>query len=122
MCLIVFACGAAAALGGCVTGSARIAPPPVQAQGQAWELVLPTPAAAEQFTRADPAMGRRDLALSAVPRRELTALEKPTTPVPTLSRQRFLHLPRTSDRFIFFERSSRGTGHPLHPRHGRFRP
>jgi len=89
-------------------------------QGSAWELVLPTPALAPEFTKPDPALARRDLALQALPAREPTALERPTGPVPTLSGDRHLHLPRTSGRFIYFEserpRRTRGSPHPRHHR------
>jgi hypothetical protein len=70
--------------------------------------VLSAPATLDQDPYSDPYYDRRDAAL-AVPQgsTRLQALAYPGEPAPDLLEQRWIHLRRTSDQFIYFDRYPR---------------
>lgn len=109
---------ALASLGAC----ANSRQPTPKAQGESWELVLPTQIVAD--VRAGlpidnlPEFARRDLALGVHTPRVPTALDKWEPPRPDLLDQRFLYLPRTENRFIFF--STPGDRRAGRPRFGAY--
>lgn len=77
-------------------------------QGHAAELVFTAPSALDQDPASDPYFDRRDDAL-AVTRGStpLQALAYPGQPAPDLYEQRWIHLRRSSDQFIYFDRYPR---------------
>lgn len=81
--------------------------PAPRAQGDSWELVLPTQLVADvragQPLEDLPEFARKDLALGVHTPSIPTALDKWEPPRPDLFDHRYLYLPRGENRFIFFD-------------------
>lgn len=81
---------------------------PTAAQGHAAELVFTAPAATDQDSSYDPYFDRRDASLSVPPgSTPLQSLAYPGPPAPDLYEQHWITLRRSSDQFIYFDRSPR---------------